>query len=90
MLVACVLSVVTQGMGTSEWLAEGTATNAALSSGIQTLAASAGTALAANLGDLSKAFDELTSAAAFFYALNMLHFTVEIALYKNNSLTFEM
>jgi hypothetical protein len=69
MLVACVLSVVTQGMGTSEWLAghgiaEGTATNAALSSGIQTLAASAGTALATNLGDLSKAFDELTSAAA--------------------------
>jgi len=69
MLVACVLSVVTQNMGTSEWLAghgiaEGTATNAALSSGIQTLAASAGTALAANLGDLSKAFDELTSAAA--------------------------
>ena len=69
MLVACVLSVVTQGMGTSEWLAghgiaEGTATNAALSSGIQTLAASAGTALASNLGDFSKAFDELTSAAA--------------------------
>ena len=66
MLVACVLTVATNGMG-SEWLAshgiaEGTATNAALSAGIQAVVVGAGTSLAGNLGDIGKTFDELTSA----------------------------
>ena len=51
MLVACVLTVVTNGMGTTEWLAghgiaEGTAMNAALSAGIQAVVVGAGTSLA--------------------------------------------
>ena len=68
MLVACVLTVVTNGMGT-EWfaghgIAEGTAMNAALSAGIQVVTVSAETGLAGNLGDIGKTFDELTSAAS--------------------------
>ena len=65
MLVACVLTVVTNGLG-SEWLAahgvtEGTAMNTALSAGIQAVTVGAGTSLAGNLGDIGKTFDELTS-----------------------------
>ncbi len=65
MLVACVLTVVTNGMGT-EWLAghgiaEGTAMNAALSTGVQAVTVGAGTSFAGNLGDIGKIFDELTS-----------------------------
>lgn len=60
------LTVATKGLG-SEWLAahgfaEGTAMNAALSAGIQGIVVGAGTALAGNLGDIGKSFDELTSA----------------------------
>ena len=65
MLVACVLTAVTNGLG-SKWFAahgitEGTATHAALSAGIQAVTVGAGTSLAGNLGDIGKTFDELTS-----------------------------
>ena len=90
MLVACVLTAVTNGMGTTEWLAshgiaEGTSINAALSAGIQGVVVGAGTSLAGNLGDIGKTFDELTSAD-FVKGLASTMLTAGLNLNEANSL----